>query len=90
MMTEVIIISSDMAEEYQLIADEPTVQYGYTNIHIKAPNYKNLDKMIEEYDKEGRLSFINYVNVKEEMKMENIYLVIRKKFIKIIMKNMIY
>lgn len=70
-ITEVIIISSDMAEEYQLIADEPTVQYGYTNIHIKAPNYKNLDKMIEEYDKEGRLSFINYVNVKEEMKMEN-------------------
>ena len=68
---EVIIISSDMAEEYQLIADEPTVQYGYTNIHIKAPNYKNLDKMIEEYDKEGRLSFINYVNVKKEMKMEN-------------------
>ena len=70
-ITEVIIISSDMAEEYQLIADEPTVQYGYTNIHIKAPNYKNLDKMIEEYDKESRLSFINYVNVKEEMKMEN-------------------
>lgn len=70
-ITEVIIISSDMAEEYQLIAEEPTVQYGYTNIHIKAPNYKNLDKMIEEYDKEGRLSFINYVNVKEEMKMEN-------------------
>lgn len=70
-ITEVIIISSDMAEEYQLIADEPTVQYGYTNIHIKAPNYKNLDKMIEDYDKEGRLSFINYVNVKEEMKMEN-------------------
>lgn len=70
-ITEVIIISSDMAEEYQLITDEPTVQYGYTNIHIKAPNYKNLDKMIEEYDKEGRLSFINYVNVKEEMKMEN-------------------
>lgn len=68
---EVIIISSDMAEEYQLITDNPTVQYGYTNIHIKAPNYKNLDKMIEEYDKEGRLSFINYVNVKEEMKMEN-------------------
>ena len=70
-ITEVIIISSDMAEEYQLIAEEPTVQYGYTNIHIKAPNYKNLDKMIEEYDKESRLSFINYVNVKEEMKMEN-------------------
>lgn len=70
-ITEVIIISSDMAEEYQLIAEEPTVQYGYTNIHIKAPNYKNIDKMIEEYDKEGRLSFINYVNVKEEMKMEN-------------------
>lgn len=70
-ITEVIIISSDMAEEYQLIAEEPTVQYGYTNIHIKAPNYKKLDKMIEEYDKEGRLSFINYVNVKEEMKMEN-------------------
>ena len=68
---EVIIISSDMAEEYQLITDNPTVQYGYTNIHIKAPNYKNLDKMIEEYDKEGRLSFINYVNVKKEMKMEN-------------------
>lgn len=68
---EVIIISSDMAEEYQLITDNPTVQYGYTNILIKAPNYKNLDKMIEEYDKEGRLSFINYVNVKEEMKMEN-------------------
>ena len=68
---EVIIISSDMAEEYQLMTDNPTVQYGYTNIHIKAPNYKNLDKMIEEYDKEGRLSFINYVNVKKEMKMEN-------------------
>lgn len=75
---EVIIISRDMAEKYQLITDDKTINNGYTNIHIKASSYKNIDKMVNEYDKEGKSGFINYTNIKEEAKMEtNLILAIK-------------
>ena len=68
---EVVIISEDMAKNYKLLTDNPNADYSYTNLLIKAPSYKNLDKMLEEYDAAGKLNFIYYTNIKEELKMEN-------------------
>ena len=68
---EVVIISEDMAKNYKLLTDDPNASYSYTNILIKAPSYKSLDKMLKEYDTAGKLNFIYYTNVKEELKMEN-------------------
>ena len=68
---EVVIISEDMAKNYKLLTDDPNDNYSYTNILIKAPSYKSLDKMLEEYDAAGKLNFIYYTNIKEELKMEN-------------------
>ena len=68
---EVVIISEDMAKNYKLLTDNPNTDYSYTNILIKAPSYKSLDKMLEEYDAAGKLNFIYYTNIKEELKMEN-------------------
>ena len=68
---EVVIISEDMAKNYKLLTDDPNDNYSYTKILIKAPSYKSLDKMLEEYDAAGKLNFIYYTNIKEELKMEN-------------------
>ena len=70
-IVDVIIISEDMAREYKLITDDPNASYSYTNILIKAPAYKELDKMLEEYEDSGKLNFIYYTNIKEDLKMEN-------------------
>ena len=68
---EVVIISEDMAKNYKLLTDDPNDNYSYTKILIKAPSYKSLDKMLEEYDAADKLNFIYYTNIKEELKMEN-------------------
>ena len=70
-IVDVIIISENMAREYKLITDNPDASYSYTNILIKAPAYKELDKMLEEYEDAGKLDFIYYTNIKEDLKMEN-------------------
>lgn len=67
----VIIISKDMALSKGLITEEDENLYPYKHININAPKYQNLESLIKEYDKEGKMNYIYYNNIKEEMKMTN-------------------
>ncbi len=73
-VTPIIILNNDQAKNYELV-DCNNV------LIIKAPSYKNVDKVINDYidsDKIKETDYFYYMNIAEQMKMmKNLILVIK-------------
>lgn len=71
----VIIINEDMAKDYKV---EDIAQKLYHFIYIKAPSYKELDSLIDNYEKDNKLNGIYYSNIHESLKeLYNLILAIK-------------
>lgn len=65
----IIVMDESLANKYNLI--ENYKRYLENTVLIKAPSYKNIDKLANKLDEENKLVNMNYQNIKEEVSMMN-------------------
>lgn len=70
----IVIMNTSLAKKYKINIE----QNHSSMLYLHTSNYKNIDKMADDYTKAGKLQGLDYYNVREQMRLaNNIFLAVK-------------